>query len=72
MNLSKERAGLIAYEIGAAIIDVVENDEEINAENIVAYLEIKQKIAGGWGHKSIYIDAIDLVMGHRVLGKANA
>lgn len=61
MYLSKERTGLITYEIGAAIIDVVENDEEINVENIVAYLEIKQKMEESSGHRGIYRDAINLI-----------
>lgn len=61
MYLNKERTGLITYEIGAAIIDVVENDEEINVENIVVYLEIKQRMAGSSGHRGIYRDAINLI-----------
>lgn len=65
MGLSKERAGLITYEIGAAIIDVVENDEEISTENVVTYLEIKQKMVRGSGYKSVYRDAINIVMGYK-------
>lgn len=68
MYSSKERTGLITHEIGVAIIDVMENDEEINVGNIVAYLEIGQKMAVGAGHKSIYRDAINLIMGYRVEG----
>ncbi|MBK5145588.1 hypothetical protein I2494_18080 [Budviciaceae bacterium BWR-B9] len=63
MNLSEERVGLIAYEIGGAVMHLVEQNIIVSQDSIASYLEMRREMVSGAAYKCILRDAAEVVKG---------
>ncbi|MCS4265038.1 hypothetical protein [Serratia sp. BIGb0163] len=61
MQQDEENAVFIANEIGAAVIDLIAHDMEVNRANIAGILEGKRKVVGNTLYKGVLRDAAALV-----------
>ncbi|MGK0688371.1 hypothetical protein ACSFC0_23775 [Serratia marcescens] len=61
MEMNEERAVFIANEIGAAVIDLIAQDMDVNRANIAGLLEGKRKVVGNTLYKGVLRDAAALV-----------
>lgn len=61
MELNEENAVFIANEIGAAVIELITHDMEVNRANIAGILEGKRKVVGNTLYKGVLRDAAALV-----------
>lgn len=61
MEIDEERSVFIANEIGAAVIDLIAHDMEVNRANIAGILEGKRKVVGNTLYKGVLRDAAALV-----------
>ncbi|MBE0153156.1 hypothetical protein FOT80_27665 [Serratia fonticola] len=63
MELDEERFGLIASEIGAAVLELVHHGQLVDRMAIVNALESKRRAVGNTLHKGVCRDAAALVRG---------
>ncbi|HBE9077967.1 hypothetical protein RDT67_01190 [Serratia fonticola] len=63
MELDEERFGLIASEIGAAVLELVHHGQLVDRIAIVNALESKRRAVGNTLHKGVCRDAAALVRG---------
>ncbi|MBK5072205.1 hypothetical protein I2492_04140 [Budviciaceae bacterium CWB-B4] len=66
MNLSEERVGLIAYEIGIAVMYLVEQSIIVSQGSIAAHLEMRREMVSGAAYKCILRDAAEVVRGGNI------
>lgn len=61
MEINEDRSVFIANEIGAAVIELIAHDMDVNRANIAGTLEGKRKVAGNTLYKGVLRDAAALV-----------
>ncbi|HBC7417487.1 TPA: hypothetical protein ACKPUX_005240 [Serratia marcescens] len=61
MEIDEQRSIFIGNEIGAAVIELIANDMDVNRANIAGILEGKRKVVGNTLYKGVLRDAAALV-----------